>query len=95
MIQREKKRAVLTQKYAEKRAVLKENLKRATTYDNKLEIHGMLQKLPNNSAPVRKRNRCWSTGRSRAFYRTFGLSRHVLRELAHEGLIPGLRKASW
>jgi small subunit ribosomal protein S14 len=85
----------LTNKYAAKRSILKQELKRADTYNSKLDIHGLIQRLPRNSAAVRQRNRCWSTGRSRSFYRAFGLSRHVLRELAHEGLIPGLRKSSW
>lgn len=95
MIQREKKRELLTLKYAKKRDSLKNELKMASSYSEKLAVYKKLQKLPKNSAPVRKRNRCWATGRSRAFYRDFGLSRHVLREMAHEGLIPGLRKASW
>jgi len=54
-----------------------------------------MESVPRNSAPSRHRNRCWVTGRSRAFYKDFGLSRHVLREMAHEGSIPGLTKASW
>jgi small subunit ribosomal protein S14 len=54
-----------------------------------------LAALPKNSLPVRKSNRCWVTGRSRAVYRDFGLSRHVIREMAYEGLIPGLKKSSW
>ena len=58
-------------------------------------IYKKLEKIPRNSAKVRGRNRCWVTGRSQGFYRDFGLSRHVLREMAHEGMIPGLRKASW
>ena len=44
---------------------------------------------------MKHRNRCWVTGRSRGFYRDFGLSRHVVREMAHEGMIPGLKKSSW
>lgn len=95
MIQREKKRELLTLKYSKKRNLLKQELKVASTYSERLNIYKKLEKLPKNSAPVRQRNRCWATGRSRAFYRDFGLSRHVLREMAHEGLIPGLRKASW
>jgi small subunit ribosomal protein S14 len=78
MIQREKKRELLTLKYITKRNLLKNELKTASTYSEKLEVYKKLQKLPKNSAPVRKRNRCWATGRSRAFYRDFGLSRHVL-----------------
>jgi small subunit ribosomal protein S14 len=51
--------------------------------------------LPPNSLPIRLRNRCWKTGRSRGVYRDFGLSRHVIREMAHQCLLPGLIKASW
>ena len=54
-----------------------------------------LCRFPRDSSPVRQRNRCWVTGRSRGFYRDFGLSRHALREMGNEGLIPGLRKSSW
>ena len=95
MIQREEKRNRLSLKYDLKRESLKEKLKLASDYQSKLSIYKKIEKLPKNSAPTRKRNRCWATGRSRAFYRDFGLSRHVLREMAHEGLIPGLKKSSW
>ena len=54
-----------------------------------------LQRLPVNSSAIRLTNRCWKTGRGRGFYRDFGLSRHVLREMAHECLLPGVFKASW
>jgi small subunit ribosomal protein S14 len=95
MIQREEKRNRLSIKYALKRESLKDELKVTSDYQSKISIYKKLGKLPKNSAPSRKRNRCWATGRSRAFYRDFGLSRHVLREMAHEGLIPGLKKSSW
>lgn len=95
MIQREKKRDRLITKYKEKRAALKQELKIATTYSAKVNLLKKIEKLPNNSAPTRRRNRCWVTGRSRGYYKDFGLSRHVLREMAHEGLIPGLTKSSW
>ena len=95
MIQREKKRARLIAKHSDKRKTLKQELKNASTYKEKLNTYKKLEKLPRNSAPCRARNRCWETGRSRAYYRDFGLSRHVLREMAHEGLIPGLTKSSW
>jgi len=95
MIQREKKREILTLKYKTKRDLLKKDLKTASSYSDKLSIYKRLQKLPKNSAPCRQRNRCWVTGRSRGFYKDFGLSRHVLREMAHEGTIPGLKKSSW
>ena len=95
MIEREKKRAKLVAKYAKKRAELKEQFRQATEPLEKLEIHRKLQKLPRNSAPSRQRNRCWLTGRSRGYYRDFGLSRHVIREWAHQGLLPGVVKSSW
>jgi small subunit ribosomal protein S14 len=54
-----------------------------------------LQKLPKNSSPARVRNRCALTGRQRGYLRDFGLSRIKFRELAREGKIPGVKKASW
>lgn len=95
MIQREEKRTRLILKYSKKRQSLKNSLRTTQNYSERLEISEKLSKLPKNASPVRHRNRCWATGRSRAFYRDFGLSRHVLREMAHEGLIPGLTKSSW
>lgn len=84
LIAREEKRRKLIAKYAEKRKELKE----AGDYEG-------LQKLPRDSSPVRLRNRCALTGRPRAYYRKFGLCRIQLRQLALEGKIPGIRKASW
>lgn len=95
MIQREEKRAHLISKYAKKRSSIKESLKVTTSFQEKIELSKKLIKIPKNASPTRRRNRCWATGRSRGFYRDFGLSRHVLREMAHDGMIPGLRKASW
>ena len=95
MIEREKKRERLIQKYVEKRASLKEAFHNAENYEEKIEIHRQIQRLPRNSAPTRHRNRCWLTGRPRGYYRDFGLSRNVLREWAHEGLLPGVVKSSW
>ncbi len=95
MIEREKKRKKMVEKYADKREALKEEFKNAATQRERLEIHRKLQQLPRNSAPCRVRNRCWVTGRSRGYYRDFGLSRHVLREWAHQGLLPGVVKSSW
>ncbi len=54
-----------------------------------------LQKLPRNSSPSRVRNRCILTGRGRGVYKKYGLCRNVFRQLALEGKIPGIRKASW
>jgi small subunit ribosomal protein S14 len=95
MIQREYKRKFLAIKYLKKRDLLKNELKSVSSYQKRLEVLKKMETLPRNSAPSRQRNRCWVTGRSRAFYRDFGLSRHVLREMAHDGLIPGLTKSSW
>jgi small subunit ribosomal protein S14 len=95
MIEREKRRQELVEKYAEKRASLKDQFTKATSQQEKLELHRQLQQLPRNSARIRLRNRCWVTGRSRGYYRDFGLSRHVIREMAHQGLLPGIVKSSW
>lgn len=95
MIQRERKREKLVAKYAAKRQAIKDQIAQAGTQQEKMELHRQLQRLPRNSAPTRLRNRCWVTGRSRGYFRDFGLSRHVLREMAHEGLLPGVTKSSW
>ncbi|PSP16862.1 MAG: 30S ribosomal protein S14 [Cyanobacteria bacterium QS_8_64_29] len=95
VLERERKRQRMAQKYAAKRAELKARFKNASSQREKLEIHRQLQRLPRNSAPSRVQNRCWVTGRSRGYYRDFGLSRHVLREWAHRGLLPGVVKSSW
>jgi small subunit ribosomal protein S14 len=95
MIQREKKRAQLASKYAVKRQTIKEQLKTVSSFQERLTLYKKLESIPTNSSLTRKRNRCWVTGRSRGFYKDFGLSRHVLREMGHEGLIPGLTKSSW
>jgi small subunit ribosomal protein S14 len=81
---KERKRAEMVEKYAEKRAALKE----AGDYEG-------LQKLPKNASPVRKHNRCKLTGRPRGYMRQFGISRVTFREMANSGLIPGVKKASW
>ena len=81
---RERKRAKLVAKYAEKRA----QLKAEGDWDG-------LDKLPKNSSPVRMRNRCQLTGRPRGYMRYFGISRIKFRELALNGKIPGVTKASW
>ena len=84
LIARQDKREKLVAKYAQLRKELKE----------KGDYVG-LQKLPKNSSPVRLHNRCMFTGRARSYYRKFGVSRLVLREMALRGEIPGLKKASW
>jgi len=95
MIEREKKRKETVEKYAEKRNALQEQFNSASSQQERLDIHRKIQQLPRNSARVRLHNRCWLTGRPRGYYRDFGLSRHVLREMAHQGLLPGVVKSSW
>jgi small subunit ribosomal protein S14 len=95
MIERERRRQKLVQKFLEKRIELKNRLKNAASLEEKLSLNRELQKLPRNSSPVRVRNRCMLTGRSRGYFRDFGLSRHCLREMAHQCLLPGVTKSSW
>jgi small subunit ribosomal protein S14 len=95
MIERQKKRERIVAKYADKREALLEEFKAATTTQAKFAIHRKIQQLPRNSAATRLHNRCWVTGRPRGYYRDFGLSRNVLREWAHQGLLPGVVKSSW
>ena len=78
---RERKREALVAKYAAKRAALK--------------AAGDYVGLPKNASPVRLHNRCKLTGRPRGYVRQFGISRVTLREMANQGLIPGVKKASW
>ena len=95
IIQREKKRKTLVSKYYQQRKEIKKSIKTTDNISDKLTLQNRLQKLPRNSAACRLRNRCWLTGRSRGYYRNFGLSRHVLREMARECLLPGVTKSSW
>ncbi len=81
---RELKREKMVAKYADKRAALKA----AGDYEG-------LQKLPKNASPVRLHNRCKLTGRPKGYMRQFGVSRINFREMALNGLIPGVKKASW
>ena len=81
---RERKRQRMVEKYADKRA----ELKAAGDWD-------ALQKLPKNSSSVRLHNRCQLTGRPKGYMRQFGISRVTFREMALDGKIPGVTKASW
>ena len=95
MIEREKKRIKLNSKYKLKREILLKQYKNTHEFTSKLEVHQKLQKLPRNSSKTRIRNRCWKTGRPRGIFRDFKLSRHVIREMAHQCLLPGVTKSSW
>ena len=83
-VMKEKRRQELIEKYAELRRQLK-----------KEKNYAALAKLPRDSSPIRRHNRCELTGRSRGYLRKFKICRIQLRELALQGKIPGLKKASW
>nr|YP_010489529.1 ribosomal protein S14 [Polygonum ajanense]UWM10998.1 ribosomal protein S14 [Polygonum ajanense] len=95
LIQREKKRQKLEQKYHLIRRSSKKEIRNVTSLNEKWEIHGKLQSPPRNSAPTRLHRRCFLTGRPRANYRDFGLSGHILREMVHTCLLPGATRSSW
>nr|YP_009437202.1 ribosomal protein S14 [Lobelia cardinalis]ATG27578.1 ribosomal protein S14 [Lobelia cardinalis] len=95
LIQREKKRQKLEQKYQLIRRSSKKEIGKLPSLSDKQELYGKLQSLPRNSAPTRLRRRCVSTGRPRANYRDFGLSRHILRKMVHACLLPGATRSSW
>lgn len=80
----------------EKRQKLKETIRNLKTSEEDRQAAIIaLNKMPKNTSPVRLRNRCSLTGRSRGYLRKFGLSRLCFREMANQGLIPGVVKASW
>lgn len=95
-VNKNERRKKLVKKYSGKWARLKaiaddENL----PVDERFTARLKMQALPRNSHPTRVRSRCALTGRARGNYRKFGLSRLMLRELASNGLIPGVTKSSW
>ena len=96
LIQREEKREKLVAKFAKKYAEFKSISNDAKKSDEERYLARLeLQKLPRNANPTRLRNRCGLTGRPRGTFRTFGLGRSKIRELAFKGDIPGVTKASW
>ncbi len=96
MVLRDVKRKKLANKYARKRAELKAAIVNMKLGDEERQAAVVaLQKLPRDSSKSRTRNRCGLTGRSRGYYRKFGLSRSKLRELMMRGEVPGVVKASW
>ena len=95
-ILRDKRRKTLIAKYAERRADLRKRLNdRRVSMEEKLQIQEAFAKLPRNSCPTRLNRRCEISGRSRSYYRKFGVSRIALRDLALRGHLPGMRKSSW
>nr|ASN79084.1 ribosomal protein S14 [Pterospora andromedea] len=95
LIQREKKRKKLEQKYNLIRRSSKKEISKIHSLGDRWKIHGKLQSPPRNSAPTRLHRRCFSTGRARANYRDFRLSGHILREMVHACLLPGATRSSW
>ena len=91
---REVKRAKLVAKYAAKRAALKKVVNTGDPVEA-FEAAQKLQSIPRNANPIRLHNRCKITGRPKGYMRQFGLSRIQFREMASQGLIPGVQKASW
>ncbi len=95
-VYRNLKRVKMAAKYANRRQKQKAiAMDKNATPEERMQAQFALQKLPRNSAKCRIRNRCRITGRSRSYYRKFGLSRVELRDLASFGEIPGLVKSSW
>ena len=94
-IERQKKRERLVRKHAAKRAGLKRIASDSNRpFDERMAARRQLHLLPRNSSPVRLRNRCFVTGRPRAYMRYFGVCRIVFREQALLGNLPGIRKGS-
>jgi small subunit ribosomal protein S14 len=95
-IEKNKRRRKMAKQYAGRRARLLEIANdRTLPQEDRFAARLKLAELPRNSAQVRVRNRCEITGRPRAFYRKFKISRIALRELASSGMIPGMVKSSW
>ena len=89
-------RGELVKRYGAKRKALRDKIRNPKTSDEaRAKAYAQLRDLPRNSAAIRLRNRCAMTGRSRGFVRAFGLSRMAMRDMALNGLLPGVRKASW
>ncbi len=95
-VQRDLKRRALMQRQAARRARLKSKARdRSAPTEERFAASVALAALPRNGAPSRVRNRCLLTGRPRGYYRKLRMSRVALRDLAAQGLIPGMAKASW
>ena len=95
-IEKNDRRKAMAERQKVKRKALADTVRSTkATDEEKRAAQVALQKLPRNGAPIRIRNRCQMTGRSRGYVAMFGLSRIAFREMALQGLIPGVRKASW
>jgi small subunit ribosomal protein S14 len=95
-IAKNKRRKVLVDRYAERRAELVKVIKDPeASYDEKRDAYAAIAKMPRDASATRYRNRCAVSGRPRGYFRQFGLSRIAVRDMAHKGELPGIRKASW
>lgn len=95
-IAKNEKRIKLANKYYAKRMALKKTVSHPdSSFEERMEAAEKLRKLPRDANPVRVQSRCRVTGRPRAVYRKFGVSRITLREMASNGMVPGMTKSSW
>ncbi len=95
-VNRDNRRKKLIARYAEKRAELRKQLNDpSVSVEDKIKVQEAFAKLPRNSCPTRLSRRCNVSGRSKAYYQKFGISRIAMRELALSGQLPGMRKSSW
>jgi len=94
-LEKHKRQQELVAKYATKRTELKQAIRAAKSPEERELAVAALLKLPLDSNPVRVHNRCQFTGRPHGYYRKFGLCRNQLRQMAHEGKLPGVVKSSW
>ena len=95
-IAKNNKRKILVERYAERRAELIKIIKDPEApYADKREAYAKIAKMPRDASATRYRNRCNVSGRPRGYFRKFGLSRIAVRDMAHRGELPGIRKASW
>nr|BBI28698.1 ribosomal protein S14 [Dinophyceae sp. MRD-151] len=94
-IERECSRKKVAKKYSAIRTFLKKEFSERNSLGDRMLVHRKIQKIPRNSVTTRVRIRCQLSGRSRGYYRDFGLSRHFFRIIANQALLPGVRKSSW
>ncbi len=95
-IAKNNRRAVIVARYADRRSELVKIIKDPeASYEDKREAYAAIAKMPRDASASRHRNRCNVTGRPRGYFRKFGLSRIAVREMAHRGELPGIRKGSW
>nr|YP_009514374.1 30S ribosomal protein S14 [Caulerpa lentillifera]AXG75831.1 30S ribosomal protein S14 [Caulerpa lentillifera]QKS32317.1 30S ribosomal protein S14 [Caulerpa lentillifera]QUV75614.1 ribosomal protein S14 [Caulerpa lentillifera] len=95
LIERQRKRILLVNKYFIKRLDLKRKIKQERSFSKKFQLQQKLSQLPKDSSYIRLNSRCLLSGRPKGVFRDFKISRHFLREMALLGVLPGVKKASW